>query len=111
MAELCAPRDRTVPSDAFGAVAMVDLLQTLWNYSSVALVHSTDAYGAGGGDAFAESAGSAGLAILTRQRFAKDATDFSRHQRELQRGDKVLTLTKAIKWSRYCADARWIARA
>eukprot|EP00966_Prymnesium_polylepis_P095231 2205539-Prymnesium_polylepis.1 len=25
---------RTCPSDAFGAVAMVDVLQKLWNYSS-----------------------------------------------------------------------------
>eukprot|EP00966_Prymnesium_polylepis_P238365 5512863-Prymnesium_polylepis.1 len=46
---VCAPRGSTVPSDAFGAVAMVDVLMTLWNYSSVALAHSTDAYGAGVG--------------------------------------------------------------
>eukprot|EP00966_Prymnesium_polylepis_P334611 7389978-Prymnesium_polylepis.1 len=86
---------------------MVDLLQTLWNYSSVALVHSTDAYGAGGGDAFAESAGSAGLAILTRQRFAKDATDFSRHQRELQQSQSrvIVLYCQASDGSRFLRTA------
>ena len=55
---------RTVPSDAFGAVAMVDILQSLWSYNSVGLVHSTDAYtncggtAPGGGGTGARSPGS-----------------------------------------------------
>eukprot|EP00966_Prymnesium_polylepis_P309117 7143337-Prymnesium_polylepis.1 len=38
---------RSLASDAFSAIVMVDVLQTLLQYTSVALSHSTDAYGAG----------------------------------------------------------------
>ena len=30
---------------------MIDILKNLWNYTRIALVHSTDSYGAGGADA------------------------------------------------------------
>eukprot|EP00966_Prymnesium_polylepis_P265740 6138940-Prymnesium_polylepis.1 len=43
----------------------------------VALVHSLDTYGSGGGSAFMESADKEGLAVLTTQRFVKDTADFS----------------------------------
>eukprot|EP00966_Prymnesium_polylepis_P033111 770046-Prymnesium_polylepis.1 len=63
---------------------MVDVLLKLFNYTSVALVHSTDTYGAGGGSAFAQAALSAGLAVHTTQSFPKDASDFSAQQRALR---------------------------
>eukprot|EP00966_Prymnesium_polylepis_P094416 2185245-Prymnesium_polylepis.1 len=86
---------------------MVDVLSTLWNYSSVALAHSTDAYGAGGGDAFTDSAGAAGLVILTTQRFAKDATDFSQPQRMLQQSQArvVVLYCQASDGSRFLRTA------
>jgi hypothetical protein len=34
---------RTVPSDAFVAGGIIDILTTLFNYTSMALVHSSDA--------------------------------------------------------------------
>eukprot|EP00966_Prymnesium_polylepis_P334589 7389957-Prymnesium_polylepis.1 len=47
---------RTIPSDAVTAAAMVDVLRTLWNYTNVALVHSTDPYGTFGANAFVDAA-------------------------------------------------------
>jgi ABC-type branched-subunit amino acid transport system substrate-binding protein len=72
---------------------MVDVLQRLFNYTSVALAHSTDAYGAGGGSAFAEAADAAGLTVQMTERFPKDASDFSAKQRALQQsGARVVVL-------------------
>eukprot|EP00966_Prymnesium_polylepis_P104416 2418427-Prymnesium_polylepis.1 len=84
---------RTVPSDAFSTTAMVDMLQTLWNYSSVALVHSTDSYGSGGAYAFTNNAIVADLAIRTTQSFPKDSSDFSLQQRALeQAGSRIVVM-------------------
>jgi ABC-type branched-subunit amino acid transport system substrate-binding protein len=84
---------RTIPSDSLGATAMVDILMSLWTYSSVALVHSTDAYGAGNADAFTDVAPTAGLSITITQSFAKDSLDFSPQQKKLLRsGARVLVL-------------------
>jgi len=84
---------RTAPSDAFGAVAMVNLLRSLWNYTTVALVHSTDAYGSGIAGAFQRRSFEAGLEIRTTQNFVQDATDFSVQQRSLLRaGSRVIVL-------------------
>ena len=84
---------RTIPSDAFGTIMMVDILQTLWNYSSVALIHSTDSYGIGGADAFIQMAAMSGLSIRTTQSFFKDSTDFSIQQTALmQAGSRVIVL-------------------
>ena len=84
---------RTPPSDSFVTKAMVDILQLLWNYSSVALVHSTDAYGAGGAITFTSEAASRGLQIRITVSFAKDATDFSVQLRALrQSGARVAVL-------------------
>eukprot|EP00966_Prymnesium_polylepis_P009349 215717-Prymnesium_polylepis.1 len=63
---------------------MVDVLWMLLNYTSVALVHSMDSYGAGSGRAFAEAARAAGLVVQLTESFAKDASDFSAQQRMLQ---------------------------
>ncbi|KAL1527384.1 hypothetical protein AB1Y20_016052 [Prymnesium parvum] len=84
---------RVAPSDSFTAIAMISVLQNLWNYTSVALVHSTDAYGAGIAKAFADTAFEEGLNIHTTQSFTKDATDFSSQYRGLQRaGSRVIVL-------------------
>eukprot|EP00966_Prymnesium_polylepis_P081352 1884688-Prymnesium_polylepis.1 len=84
---------RTVPSDGFGMVAMVDCLIMLFNYSVVSLVHSTDAYGTGAANAFMQQASISRLSIVTKQFFQKDASDFSQQQHELVRaGSRVIVL-------------------
>ncbi|KAL1499729.1 hypothetical protein AB1Y20_012416 [Prymnesium parvum] len=75
---------RTVPSDAFSAIAMGDLLQALFNYTSVAMIHSTDAYGAGLAQAFGEVAPDYGLTIGLTQSFAQRAPDFTSQLRALR---------------------------
>ncbi|KAL3917862.1 MAG: hypothetical protein SGPRY_006235 [Prymnesium sp.] len=42
---------RTVPSDDYVAVVLVDVLTQLWGYTTAALAHSTDTYGASGAQA------------------------------------------------------------
>ena len=98
---------RTTPSEAFATVAMVDVLRELWGYTSVALVHSTDAYGAGGGAAFTEAADIAGVTILTTQRVAQDAVNFQAQQQALQRsGARVVVLyCQASSGSRFMRTA------
>ncbi|KAL1522821.1 hypothetical protein AB1Y20_017790 [Prymnesium parvum] len=84
---------RTIPSDSFSVVAMVDLLLHLWKYSSVAVVHSTDAYGTGAASAFSEVALSSGISVVTTQSFAKDSPSFWAQQRALlQSGSRVILL-------------------
>jgi len=71
---------RTIASDAFGAEAMVDVLKNLWNYSTVALVHTTDEYPSAASNAFALAASNSGLGIsATRSFTASVTTDFSLH--------------------------------
>jgi hypothetical protein len=84
---------RTIPSDAFGAAAMVDLLLGLWNYTSAALVHSTDAYGSGAADAFAQTASASGLTVRTTQSFRQNSASFFHPiQALLQGGGRVIVL-------------------
>jgi len=84
---------RTIPSDDFGSVAMVDLCQNLWNYTTVALAHSTDVFGSGASTAFVDTASASGMLIITRQWFATSASDFSRQQSALrQSGSRVIVL-------------------
>ncbi|KAL1495369.1 hypothetical protein AB1Y20_016744 [Prymnesium parvum] len=74
---------RTAPSDSFTAEAMVVALTQLWNFSSVALVHSSDAYGTGMADVFLAAASARSLTVRTRQTFIKDAAHFSLQHRGL----------------------------
>eukprot|EP00966_Prymnesium_polylepis_P184222 4269686-Prymnesium_polylepis.1 len=85
---------RTIPSDTPLTVAMVDVLQNLLQYSTVAVAHSTDEYdGAGGRRAFTDSAYSAGLTIAALVTFANDATEFStQYRRLLQSRARVIVL-------------------
>lgn len=76
---------RTPPSDAFQAIGQVDLIKNLFQFTHVATVSSTDAYGSAGIAAFHIAAADAGLNILTAQTFAKDANDFSEQYHELKR--------------------------
>ncbi|KAL1512389.1 hypothetical protein AB1Y20_005647 [Prymnesium parvum] len=98
---------RTVPTDQFASYGMVSVMRTLWNYSHLALVHSTDAYGQGVGDAFIQQAESSGLTLLTVQKFAKDAVDFSVQQRALRAsGARVVVLCcQASDGSRFLRTA------
>eukprot|EP00966_Prymnesium_polylepis_P044192 1024348-Prymnesium_polylepis.1 len=65
----------------------------LFHFTSVALTHSKDAYGAGGWAAFAEAAHLAGPAVQITESFPKDASDFSAQQRALkQSGARVIVL-------------------
>eukprot|EP00966_Prymnesium_polylepis_P299471 6920428-Prymnesium_polylepis.1 len=84
---------RAIPSDGFSGMIMIDLLLKLWNYTSVALVHSTDAYGAGGADAVAQAARMTGLTIRTTLSFHLGASDFSVQQHDLlQAGSRIIIL-------------------
>eukprot|EP00966_Prymnesium_polylepis_P229971 5321218-Prymnesium_polylepis.1 len=76
---------RVIPSDAFSSIAMADVLRTLFGYTSVAMVHSDDAYGGGGGSTFAAAAEEEGITIVSTQIFTKDATDFSVQQQALRK--------------------------
>eukprot|EP00966_Prymnesium_polylepis_P249946 5778038-Prymnesium_polylepis.1 len=62
---------------------MCDVLQLLWDYTSVALVHSTDTYGSGGANAFSDKAYSSGLRVIITARFSNGAADFTQQQRAL----------------------------
>ena len=77
---------RTVPSDAFQSDAIVDVLQNLFEYTSVSTIASTDSYGSAGISAFLSAAANANppLAVLTSQNFARDTTDFSEQLRGLR---------------------------
>eukprot|EP00966_Prymnesium_polylepis_P323912 7380038-Prymnesium_polylepis.2 len=79
----------------------------LWNYTSVALVHSTDAYGAGIAAAFEQAAARSGLSIRTTQSFVKDASDFAPQQRALQqaRSRVVVLLCQRSDGSRFLRSA------
>ena len=68
---------RVVPSDNFQTQAMVDLLVHLWGYTRIALVSSTDAYGAAGATSFTQSARAVSLKILADVRFTKGEADLS----------------------------------
>jgi len=84
---------RTCPSDSFGAVAIVDILRNLFNYDSVALVHSTDDYGSGAAVVMADVADEQGLLLLVTVSFASGSTDFSRQHRQLrQSGSRVVVI-------------------
>eukprot|EP00966_Prymnesium_polylepis_P001915 43511-Prymnesium_polylepis.1 len=84
---------RTLPSDAFGAVAMVDVLVHLLTYSSSALVSSTDVFGAGGATAFNDAALNSGLGVTIHVTFRKDSDDFSTQHRQLIRSSaRVIAL-------------------
>ncbi|KAL1507993.1 hypothetical protein AB1Y20_007595 [Prymnesium parvum] len=101
---------RTIPSDAFGAVAIVSMLQRLWNYTSVALVFSTDAYGAGIAEAFTRSAFESNLEVTVSVSFVKDAIDFSsQHRALLEFGNRVIALLclagDAVRFMRSALEA------
>jgi ABC-type branched-subunit amino acid transport system substrate-binding protein len=88
---------RTTPSDDFYAVAMVDVLQSLFNYTSAALVSSTDAYGAGSAAAFTATSLNQGLTISASVTFGMGADDFGPQHRELQRsGARVIVIFTGI---------------
>eukprot|EP00966_Prymnesium_polylepis_P051251 1186161-Prymnesium_polylepis.1 len=72
---------------------MVDVLQSLWNYTTVSLTHSTDSYGSGYADAVSRRAVVTGLQIATTQSFLKDATEFVLQQRALLKaGCRIIVL-------------------
>jgi ABC-type branched-subunit amino acid transport system substrate-binding protein/uncharacterized membrane protein YgcG len=87
---------RVVPSDAFQAVVLVDLIRERFGISRVATVSSTDAYsvdllteflshssGAGGADGGAN----APLSVLASVRFTAGTTDFSAPVEQLRASD------------------------
>eukprot|EP00966_Prymnesium_polylepis_P263775 6093856-Prymnesium_polylepis.1 len=76
---------RTIPSEAVVAAGMVDILQNLLQYSSVALVYSTDAYGAEGAKVFSDAADSGSLDISVSTSFANNARAFAAQLRGLVR--------------------------
>ncbi|KAL1524680.1 hypothetical protein AB1Y20_019566 [Prymnesium parvum] len=96
---------RAVASDAFLAVSLVELLQSLWGYTSIALVHSTDSYGSASIPDFTDFAKSRGIAIVATERFAPSSTDLSaQHVGLLQSSARIIVL--------YCSasDASYFLR-
>eukprot|EP00966_Prymnesium_polylepis_P219248 5072815-Prymnesium_polylepis.2 len=76
---------RVVPSDAFATTALVDVLKHLFAYSSVALVHSTDAYGAGGASAMQQASSEAGLRLSAVVSFPENAIDIVEEAGQLRK--------------------------
>ena len=84
---------RVVASDAITTEVMVGVLVKLWNYTRVAVVHSTDAYGAGGATGFAQAAFAQGLTVTTSISFNEASTDFKTAIARLcQTGSRVIVL-------------------
>eukprot|EP00966_Prymnesium_polylepis_P315648 7293343-Prymnesium_polylepis.1 len=75
---------RVVPSDAFIATAFVDVLMQLFHYSSVALVHATDAYSAGAASAMQQASHEAGLALSVVVSFPENAFEFAQEVGKLR---------------------------
>jgi hypothetical protein len=98
---------RNIPADSVAADAMVDVLKRLFNYTRLALVHSTDPYGTSGGPTFYDAALASWLLILTTQRFAGGAVDFSAQLRGLQQSQaRVIVLICHVNdGSRFLNDA------
>ncbi|KAK3256011.1 hypothetical protein CYMTET_34834, partial [Cymbomonas tetramitiformis] len=67
---------RTCPSDAFQAVGMAELC-IHYNWTSVATLYSSSAYGTAGIEAFVVAARERGIDVLSTQSFQPDADDFS----------------------------------
>eukprot|EP00966_Prymnesium_polylepis_P264545 6111573-Prymnesium_polylepis.1 len=84
---------RLAPSDIKAAECIVDVLQHLLGYSSVALASSSDPFGVGGAQAFDDAAGVAGVTVSVSVSFQKDAADFTlQHQRLIRSAARVIVL-------------------
>ena len=84
---------RVVSSTDFTVVAMVDMLQHLFNYTSIAMAYASSMFHVDLAEKFSNAAHSSQLDILTKQRFMKDATQFSTSIRALKRsGARVIAL-------------------
>lgn len=59
---------------------MVDVVQNLWNYSTVAVVHSTNAYSSAAANAFELAASKTGLGISTTRSFLRSSSDTTLQQ-------------------------------
>eukprot|EP00966_Prymnesium_polylepis_P177710 4115335-Prymnesium_polylepis.2 len=68
---------RVGPSDAYVATALVDVLMRMFNYTSVAVVSSSDTYGVGAASAFQEESERAGLMLSAKVHFPTNAIDLS----------------------------------
>eukprot|EP00966_Prymnesium_polylepis_P334655 7390034-Prymnesium_polylepis.1 len=74
---------------------MVDVLQHVLWYTSVALVSSSDSYGAGGARAFSNAAYDGGLNVKTTITFLKDSTDLTSQLTELRRSSSTVIVVYA----------------
>eukprot|EP00966_Prymnesium_polylepis_P222244 5142048-Prymnesium_polylepis.1 len=87
---------RTPPSDDFVNTGLVEVIQRLFNYTAVALAHSTDEYGSAGGRAFASAAAAAQpaqLEVTTTVTFTLGASDLrTQHRVLLESGSRVIVL-------------------
>lgn len=84
---------RVSPSDEFLAAAIVDVMQYLFEFSSVAMASVTDTYGSGGARAFSTAVASTGLRISAAVTFRNDETRFDTQHQELLRSQaKVIVL-------------------
>jgi len=66
---------RTTPSSQFTSTVMIDILLGLWNYTSVAFVYSSDAFGSGHYAGFLLAAFDYGLNVVAHHTFSTDNSD------------------------------------
>ncbi|KAL1499340.1 hypothetical protein AB1Y20_011547 [Prymnesium parvum] len=84
---------RVIPPDTLLAHAVVDVLQQLWGYTRVALLHSVDAYGTGVGDAFSDRAFALGLNVLELPPIQNSQADFAaQHSAIARSGARVIVV-------------------
>lgn len=66
---------RTPPSDAFQADGIIEVASSLFGYTALAAVSTTDSYGAAGFAALSTAAAAAGVEITVSITFNREATD------------------------------------
>ena len=68
---------RTVPSDAYQAFALANLIRFQFGYTMVATVATTDSYGQAGINAFHAAADQVGILVLTKELLSADERHFT----------------------------------
>jgi len=98
---------RTVPSDAYLSDGMVKVLTHLFEYTSVALVSSSDVYAVGGARAFAESAQEGGLQLSVSINYPVDAAELTEQFRLLASSSTsiIVLYAQAIEGARFVRGA------
>ena len=78
-------------------------MHNLWGFTNMALVHSTDPYGAGAASAYSDAASKEGVALRASASFPLGATDFTLQYRQLGRANArvIVLFAQAIDSARF----------